>query len=80
MPFSLSGNVMFNTPLIKKRLQFNTATSAGYSRSIGYSSKGMNNELIDVDNFVKGDMSNTPSYNLGENISLTFTRIYSKLE
>ena len=74
MPFSLFGNVMFNTPLIKKRLQFNTATSAGYSRSIGYSSKGMNNELIDVNNFVKGDMSNTPSYNLGENLSLTFTQ------
>lgn len=74
MPVSLFGNVMFNTPLIKKRLQFNTATSAGYSRSIGYSSKGMSNELIDVNNFVKGDMSNTPSFNLGENISLTFTQ------
>jgi len=74
MPFSLFGNVMFNTPLIKKRLQFNTATSAGYSRSIGYSSKGLNNELIDVNNFVLGDRSNTPSYNLGENLSLTFTQ------
>jgi len=74
MPFSLFGNVMFNTPLIKKRLQFNTATSAGYSRSIGYSSKSINNEQIDVDNFVLGDRSNTPSYNLGENLSLTFTQ------
>ena len=74
MPLSLFGNVMFNTPLIKKRLQFNTATSAGYSKSIGYSSRGLSSDLIDVDNFQLGDRSSTPSYNLGENISLTLTQ------
>lgn len=73
LPFSLNGNVMFNTPIIQKRLHFNTNTSGGFDQRYGYSSKGSSVELIDVDNLSRGTLSNTGRYNAGEQISLTFT-------
>jgi len=38
-PFSANANIMFNTPIIKNRLQFNTRTEAGYQERFGYSSR-----------------------------------------
>jgi len=75
MPFNIRGNVMFNIPLIQKRLHFNTNTSGGFDKRYGYSlKKDSNSVAIDVENLERGDLSSTRSYNAGEQISLTFTQ------
>lgn len=73
MPYSISGNVMFNTPIIEKRLHFNTSTSFGLDQRYGYSSKNLNSQTIDTDNLPLGDLSDTRRYNGGEALALTFT-------
>ncbi len=42
LPVSLNGNIMFNTPIIQKRLHFNTSTNIGYNTSYGYTRKNIN--------------------------------------
>jgi hypothetical protein len=70
----MSGNIMFNTPLIEKRLHFNTSTSLGINRRYGYSSKNLNTQSINTDSLLPiGDLSNTRSYNARQQLSLTFT-------
>ncbi|MFA5044816.1 MAG: outer membrane beta-barrel protein [Paludibacter sp.] len=72
MPYSVNGNVMFNTPLIQKLLHFNTNTSAGYDMRYGYSARGLT--TVNTDSIIPlGDLSSTGRYNLGEQIALTFT-------
>ena len=71
LPYSLFTNIMFNTPLIKKRLQFNTNTSLSLNRRIGYSKKGL--DSVNVDNMALGDLSDTRQYSASEALSLTFT-------
>ncbi len=73
IPINYFGNLMFNTPIIQKRLHFNTATSGGYNLRYGYSSKGVNLDLIDIEDLILGDISKTRSYDLTEQMSLTFT-------
>lgn len=73
VPVNYFGNIMFNTPIIQKRLHFNTATSGGYNLRYGYSSQGVDLEAIDVDDLLLGDLSETRSYDVTEQISLTFT-------
>jgi hypothetical protein len=71
-PYSINGNVMFNTPIIQKRLHFNTSTSGSYEKQYGYSAKGLTN--LNTDSLMPlGDLSNTGRYSAGEQISLTFT-------
>ena len=72
-PFGLNGSVMYNRPIIKNRLHFQTSTSAGLNQRIGYSSRNVSDEDIDVDNLMLGDRSVTNTYNASENLSLTFT-------
>jgi len=73
-PYSISGNIMFNTPLIEKRLHFNTSTSLGMDRRYGYSSKDLNNQSINTDSLLTlGALSDTRRYNAGQQLSLTFT-------
>lgn len=73
-PYSVNGNIMFNTPLIQKRLHFNTSTSFGFDRRYGYSSKNFNSQSINTDSILPlGDLSNTRSYSAGQQLSLTFT-------
>ncbi|GAB1414944.1 TonB-dependent receptor [Paludibacter sp.] len=72
-PVSFNGNVMFNTPIIKKRLHFNTSTNLGYNTTYGYTSKGVNSSDINTDNLHLGDLSFTRRYNAQEQLSLTFT-------
>lgn len=75
IPVSLGGNIMFNIPLIQKRLHFNTNSSGGYDTRYGYSSKGLT--TINTDDMINGDLlgekSSTRSYSAGEQLSLTFT-------
>lgn len=78
-PYSVSGNLMFNTPLIQKKLHFNTATSGNYAMRYGYSSKNMSTDLIDVDNLPLGDLSSTRSWSANEQLSLTFTSDYFEI-
>jgi len=73
IPVSFNGNVMFNTPLIQKRLHLNTSTSAGYSTNYGYTSKGVNIDEIDIEKLALGDLSFTRRFTVQEQLSLTFT-------
>ena len=70
-PVSIFGNIMFNTPVIPKRLQFNTNTSLGYDRRYGYSKRNVS--TINTDLLLIGDLSNTRKYTANEALSLTFT-------
>lgn len=72
-PLNLNANVMFNTPIIQKRLHFNTSTSGGYETDYGYTSKGVNPESIDPSAFTLGDLSSTREYTGNQMLSLTFT-------
>ena len=72
VPYNYGGNIMFNTPLIQKRLHFNTSTSAGYDMRYGYSSKNYTG-IINTENLILGDLSSTRRYNATERLSLTFT-------
>ncbi len=78
IPYNFSGNLMFNTPIIQKRLHFNTSTSGSYDMRYGYSSKGLNSEDINVINLQMSDLSvtrlsSTRRYNAYQQLSLTFT-------
>ena len=72
-PFSVSGNVMYNTPIIQKRLHFNTRTSLSYNQRYGYSRQGVGVIDTEVEALPLGDLSSTRTYNASENLSLTFT-------
>jgi len=73
-PYSINGNIMFNIPIIQKRLHFNTNTSFGLDKRYGYSARGLNAEILNSVNLPLGDLSSTRRYNTGEQISLTFTQ------
>lgn len=72
MPFSASANVMFNTPIIKNRLQFSTNTSLSYNQKYGYSVTS-NSADIDPDNLPLGNLGKTKNPKAEESLSLTFT-------
>lgn len=73
-PFSGSANFMFNTPIIKNRLQFNTLTDISYQQYYGYSSRSsMANPLDENGNLFLGELSNTKRQGASENLGLTFT-------
>jgi hypothetical protein len=72
-PFSFNANVMFNTPIIAKRLHFNTTTYGGYNMRYGYTARQSGNTPIDTDNLPLGDLSKTGRVNVTQQVSLTFT-------
>lgn len=73
-PYNIHGNIMFNTPIIQKKLHFNTSTSAGIDRRYGYSSKNLNSQAINTDSIMPlGDLNNTRTYTATQQLSLTFT-------
>ncbi|MCX6309462.1 MAG: outer membrane beta-barrel protein, partial [Bacteroidia bacterium] len=73
-PFSASMNIMFNTPIIQKRLQFGTQTSGRYQQRFGYSDLIASGSVYNADNeLLMGKLSNTISKGMSENINLTFT-------
>lgn len=73
MPFTAMGHVMYNTPLIEKRLHFNTRTALSYNRNIGYTSKNVSLESIDLGSLCLGDLSKTDNFKAEEQLSFTFT-------
>lgn len=77
-PYSLSGTIMYNRPIIRNRLHLNTNTSINYQERIGYSSRNVALENIDPDDIIDGklmlgDRSLTQNYGVSENLSLTLT-------
>jgi len=73
LPYNYNGNIMFNTPIIAKRLHLNTSTSGGYSMRYGYTSRNVSTTEIDVENLQKGTLSETGRVSADEQLSLTFT-------
>ncbi len=72
-PYNFNGNIMFNTPIIAKRLHFNTSTSGGYNMRYGYTARNITTSEIDVEHLPLGDLSRTGRLNAEEQLSLTFT-------
>lgn len=72
-PYYASFFTMFNTPIIQKRLQFNTNGSVGFRQQYGYTSKNVTTGEIDINNLILGDLSDTKRVNASEEMSLTFT-------
>ncbi len=71
-PFNLNGSFMFNAPIIKNRLHFNTQTSLSYQERFGYTSR-LTDLDIDINELPLGAESRTQNYSVNENMSLTFT-------
>jgi len=73
-PFNVNANLMFNTPLIKNRLQFNTRTEVGYQERFGYSDRSrMDSVWVSENKLRMGDLSETKKLNGSQDLSLTFT-------
>jgi hypothetical protein len=72
-PYFINTNIMFNIPIIQKRLHFSTNTSGGYNQVYGYLARGLNAQTLKSDSLPLGNLSSTRRYNVGESISLTFT-------
>ncbi len=70
IPVNLNGNVMYNTPIIQKRLHFNTSSNIGYRTNYSYVSRNVN---INIEHLILGDLSKTRYYNASEEIALTLT-------
>ncbi len=79
MPYSVIGNVMYNIPLIQKRLHFNTNTSGGINQFYGYSARGLTAQILNSDIIPLGNLSQTFRYNVGEKISLTYTNDFIEI-
>ncbi|MCL2596337.1 MAG: TonB-dependent receptor [Paludibacter sp.] len=76
LPFMGGANVNFNTPLVKKLLQFNTNTNANFNKQYGYNKRGVIADSIDTDNIPNpdvADLSKSQRFGVGERLSLTFT-------
>ena len=73
VPINVMGDVMFNTPFAKKRFNFNTRTALSYNRRVGYTSKGVDLEAIDVEHLQLGDLSLTHNFRAEEHLNLSFT-------
>ncbi len=73
MPFSVSAHVMYNTPLVQKRLHFNTRTSVSFNRRVGYSLTGMSSGMSETTELPLGELSRNNNLGANEFLSLTFT-------
>lgn len=68
IPFDLSADLMYNTPVIKNRLHFFTRTEVGYNQRLAYVSH--TNGAVDTDNMPLGDESKTGNVFVKEDLSL----------
>ncbi|MDD4922474.1 MAG: outer membrane beta-barrel protein, partial [Bacteroidales bacterium] len=75
-PINANANVMFNTPLVKNRLQFNTSSEINYMNQSAYSDRNRDKDkkAFDEDSMLRlGDLSKTQNIRIRQNIALTFT-------
>ena len=74
VPYRIASNLLFNTPLIKNRLQFNTRTEVSYQQRFGYSDRDKTVEAFDAKgNLRLGKFSSTQNGSASENLSLMLT-------
>ncbi len=73
IPLSLMWNVMYNTPVIKKRLHFNNRSWFRYNTQYSYIERGIDLESIDTDHLILGSKNQSSNYRAFEEVSLTFT-------
>lgn len=73
LPFDIGGDLMYNTPIVKNRLHFNTRTSLSYNQRIAYLSKEVDAATIDMNNMSLGALSRTGNLQAAEDLSLRFT-------
>ncbi|MCQ2310898.1 MAG: outer membrane beta-barrel protein [Paludibacteraceae bacterium] len=77
IPWNISGDLMFNTPLANKLLQLNTRTSIAYNERLMYITREKDaaeiHELMDRNAFPLGEESKTGNVNLRENLSFRIT-------
>lgn len=73
LPFDVTGNLMYNTPVVKNRLHFFTRTELGYNRRLAYVRSEVKADLIDLDNLMLGDESRTDNLRAKEELSLRIT-------
>lgn len=69
LPFDLSWDIMYNTPVIKNRLHFFTRTELGYNHRLAYVSHNMPVDL-DINDLPLGDESKTNNLRAREELSL----------
>ncbi|MCL1868654.1 MAG: TonB-dependent receptor [Paludibacter sp.] len=82
LPFSSGANVNFNTPLVKKFLQFNTNTNVNFNKQYGYNDnehKDINTDSISQNFLPLGYLSKSQRFGVGERISLTFTNNFMEI-
>lgn len=68
IPFDVSADFMYNTPVVKNRLHFFTRTEVGYNQRLAYVSH--TNGTVDTDNMPLGDESKTGNLQVKENLNL----------
>lgn len=72
-PFDVTGNVMYNTPVVKNRLHFFTRTELGYNRRLAYVSREVKASEINLEDLALGDESKTDNLRAREELSLRIT-------
>lgn len=77
IPWSISGDVMYNTPFANKLMQFHTRTNLGYNQRVGYILRDADaakiEEAIAADKMQLGDVSRTGNLSAGEDLTLRLT-------
>ncbi|MBO5961164.1 MAG: TonB-dependent receptor [Paludibacteraceae bacterium] len=73
LPINIMGDVMYNTPFANKRFNVNTRTALSYNRRVGYSSRGLTLEEINIEHLHLGALSLTHNMRAEEHITLNFT-------
>lgn len=77
LPYSVNGDLMYNTPFYNKMFQFNTRTAIGYSRRISYILREKSvdeiESMIASESWLRGEESKTGNMRLSEDLSLRFT-------
>lgn len=77
LPWSLNGNVMYNTPFANKLMQVHTRTSLGYNQRLGYVLREMSAEqiskMLEDNTWVRGDESRTGNLRVQQELTLRLT-------
>lgn len=73
LPYSVSADFMYNTPIVQKLLHLNTRTALSYNQRIAYQLKEQTAEDINISQLMLGNESRTGNLRASENLSLRLT-------
>lgn len=77
LPWSIGGDLMYNTPFFQKLFQFNSRTSLNYNQRVAYIGRDKTAaeiaEMIEKNSFVLGERSMTGNLRATEDLTLRFT-------